>query len=220
MKSKGIMALAVIGVLSVGSITAFAQMSNNTIPKNTVMTEKSVTQDSNKANKLKEVALNAFQKSFNETVDVNNLYERNNEFYEANGHKFYMIQWCNKNSEFINGNTAITYTAVIDTETNKIVSLEYHPGEPKNQNYKNFSYDEAKSLATNFVKENNILNGKSYEFSEKESKEVSLAKDSEGAWEYHFYFKYDGGKTCLVNVNKDLKKVTNFILCDEDGSVG
>jgi hypothetical protein len=216
-KSTGIMGLTLIGILSIGGVTAFANASNNTVPKNTVMTEKAVEQDSYKANKLKEVALNAFQKNFNETIDTKNLYERSNKFYEVNGHKFYMAEWCNKNSELVNGNTAIFYTAVIDAETNKIVSLQYQPGEPKDQNYKNFSYDEAKNLATNFVKANNILDGKSYEFSEAQSKEVNAAK---GLWEYHFYFKYDGGKTCIVNVNKELKKVTEFMLSDEDGSVG
>jgi len=207
MKSTKILGLALAGILSIGGVTAIAHASNNT-----VMTEQAVEQDSYKENKLKEVALNAFQKNFNETVDTKNLYERNNEFYEIGGHKFYMTEWANENSEFINGNTAIYYTAVIDVETNKITSLQYHPGEPENQNYENFSYDEAKNLAFNFVKANNLLDGKSYEFSEAQSKEVNTAKDSEGGWYYHFYFKYDGGKTCLVNVNKDLKQVTEFIL--------
>ncbi|MGA3601508.1 hypothetical protein [Lysinibacillus agricola] len=212
MKSTKILGLALVGILSTGGVTAIAHASSNIMPKNTVMTEQAVEQDSYKENKLKEVALNAFQKNFNETIDTKNLYERNNEFYEIDGHKFYMAGWSNKNSEFINGNTAIQYTAVLDAETNKIVSLQYHPGEPKNQNYKNFSYDEAKNLATNFVKENNILDGKSYEFSEAQSKEVNTGKDAKEDWYYHFYFKYDGGKTCLVNVNKDLKKVTEFSL--------
>ncbi|WP_223555950.1 hypothetical protein [Lysinibacillus sphaericus] len=208
MKSKGIMGLALIGILSAGGVTAIAHASSDIVPKNTVMT---VEQDSYNANKLKEVEL-AFQKNFNETIDTKNLYARNNEFYGANGHTFYMTKWSNKDSEFINGNTAIYYTAVLDVNTNRIVSLEYHPGEPKNQKYKDFSYDEAKNLATNFVKANNILDGKSYEFSEAQSKEVNTAKDSKEDWYYHFYFEYDGGKTCLVKVNKDLKKVTEFIL--------
>lgn len=212
MKSKGILGLALIGILSAGGVTAIAHASSDIVPKNTVMTEKAVEQDSYKANKLKEVALNAFQKNFNETIDTKNLYERNNEFYEVDGHKFYVTGWSNKNSKLINGNTAIYYTAIIDVETNKVVSLVYNAGEPKNQDYKNFSYDEAKNLATNFVKANNILDGKSYEFSEAESKEVNTAKDSKEDLYYHFYFKYDGGKTCLVNVNKDLEKVTEFSL--------
>ncbi|KMN44383.1 hypothetical protein ACT1UG_15175 [Bacillus paramycoides] len=211
-KSTGIMGLTLIGILSIGSVTAFAQSSNNTVPKNTVMTEKAVEQDSYKANELKDVALNAFQKNFNETIDTKNLYERNHEFFEVDGRKFYTAGWSNKDSKFVNGNTAIYYNAIIDAETNKIVNLDYRPGEPKDQNYKNFSYDEAKNLATDFVKTNNILDGKSYEFSEAQSKEGIAAKDSKEAWEYNFYFKYDGGKTCLVNVNKDLKKVTQFAL--------
>ncbi|QPQ32612.1 hypothetical protein [Lysinibacillus sp. JNUCC 51] len=212
MKSTKILGLALVGILSTGGVTAIAHASSTIVPKNTVMTEQSVEQESYKENKLKEVALNAFQKNFNETIDTKNFYERNNEFYEIDGHKFYITGWSNKNSKFINGNTAIQYTAVLDAETNKIVSLQYHPGEAKNQNYKNFSYDEAKNLATNFVKENNILDGKSYEFSEAQSKEVNTGKDAKEDWYYHFYFKYDGGKTCLVNVNKDLKKVTEFML--------
>lgn len=211
MKLKGIYALALIGLLSTGGVTAFAQVANNNVPKNTVLTANVSTQDSNKANELKEVALNAFQKNLNVTVDTNNLYERINEFYEANGHNFYLVQWCNENSEFINGNKAITYTAVIDTATHKVVTLEYHPGESKNQNYKDFSYDEAINLATHFVETNGILDGKSY---------TQIATDSEDASNYYFYFEYDGGKTCLVTVNKDLKQITQFSLVDEDGSQG
>lgn len=214
-KSTGIMGLTLIGILSIGSVTAFAQASSNTVPKNTVMTEKAVEQDSYKENKLKDVALNAFQKNFNETIDTKNLYERNNGFFEVNGRKFYIAEWCNKNSEFVNGNTAIYYNATIDVETNKVVDLVYHPGEPKNQKYKNFSYDEAENLASNFVKTNNILDDKSYEFLEAESKETSIARKE--SVEYYFYFKYDGGKTCLVTVNRDLKKVTAFNL-DIDGA--
>ncbi|EJR57758.1 hypothetical protein IIM_00140 [Bacillus cereus VD107] len=211
-KSTGIMGLTLIGILSIGSVTAFANTSNNAVPKNTVMTEKTVEQDSYKENKFKEVALNAFQKSFNETIDTKNLYERYNEYGEIAGRKVYTVGWCNKNSEFINGNTAIYYNAVIDVETNKVVSLQYHPGEPKDQNYKNFSYDEAKNLATNFVKTNNILDGKSFEFLEAQSKEVNTAIGLKESAVYCFYFKYDGGKTSLVKVNRDLKKVTEFVL--------
>ncbi|GAB0169128.1 hypothetical protein LSPCS325_25650 [Lysinibacillus sp. CTST325] len=214
MKSTKILGLALVGILSTGGVTAIAHASNNIVPN---MAEQAVEQDSYKENKLKEVALNAFQKNFNETIDTKNFYERNNQFFEIDGHKFYSTGWSNKNSEFINGNTAIYYNAVIDVETNKIISLQYHPGEPKNQNYKDFSYDEAKDLATNFVKENNILDGKSYEFSEAQSKEVNTGKDAKEDWYYHFYFEYDGGKTCLVNVNKDLKKVTEFELDEGQG---
>ncbi|AVK97528.1 hypothetical protein FCT18_06290 [Lysinibacillus sphaericus] len=212
MKSPKILGLALIGILSTGGVTAIAHASTDLVPKNTVMTEQVVEQDNYKANKLKEMALNAFQKNFNETIDTKNFYERNNDFFEIDGHKFYLIGWSNKNSEFVNGNTASSYIAVIDAETNEIVSLDYHPGEPKNQNYKDFSYDEAKDLATNFIKENNILDGKSYEFLEAQSKEVNTAKDAKEVWSYYFYFKYDDGKTCLVHVNKDLKKVTYFML--------
>lgn len=218
-KSKKIIGLTLIGVLSIGSVTALAQESNNTVPKNTVMTEKVVEQDSYKENKLKYVALDAFQKNFNETIDTKNLYERYSKFYEIDGRTFYLAGWCNKNSEFINGATSITYDVTIDVETNKVVEFAYYPAGPKNQNYKNFSYNEARNLASNFIKTNNILDGKSYEFLEAQSNEVNT--DIKESVEYVFYFKYDGGKTCLVRVNRDLKKVNAFILeIDDTGRMG
>lgn len=211
-KSTGIMGLTLIGILSIGSVAAFAQTSNNTVPKNTVMTEKAVEPDSYKENKLKEVALNAFQKNLNETIDTKNLYERDNKFFERAGRKVYEANWCDTNSEYVNGNTAISYDAVIDVETNKVVSLQYHPGVPKNQNYMNFPYDKAENLATNFVKTNNIFDGKSFEFLEAQSKEVNTNIGFKKTDTYYFYYKYDGGKTCVVQVNRDLKKVIGFIL--------
>ncbi|WP_027626575.1 hypothetical protein [Clostridium lundense] len=221
MKSKGIMALALIGALSIGGVKTYAQVSKNITPKNQVMTKKVVAQQDNKKeskeDKLKQTALEAFQKNLGETVDVKKLYEIRSSFYNADGKNFYVAQWCNGKDKPINDNDTILYTAVIDTEANKIVKLEYHSGEPKNENYKNFSYDKAKNLAADFVKNNNILNGKSYKFSEAESKKLNC---QEGAWDYFFYFKYDGGKTCLVNVSKDLQKVNQFILLDESGARG
>ncbi|MED0988027.1 hypothetical protein [Bacillus paramycoides] len=211
-KSTGIMGLTLIGILSIGSVTAFAQTSNNTVLKNTVMTEKAVEQDSYKENKLKEVALNAFQKNLNETIDTKNLYERNNEFYELAGRKVYTANWCDTNSEYVNGNKVISYDAVIDVETNKVVSLQYKPGVPKNQNYMNFPLDKAENLATNFVKTNNLFDGKSFEFLEAQSNEVNTSIGSKKTDVFCFYYKYDGGKTGLVQVNRDLKKVTGFIL--------
>ncbi|MBC2399747.1 hypothetical protein [Clostridium tetanomorphum] len=221
MKSKGVMALALIGALSIGGVKTYAQVSKNTTPKNQVMTKKVVAQqdskNKSKEDKLKQTALEAFQKNLGETVDVKNLYEMKNYFYNAGGKNFYVAQWCNGKDKAINDDDTIYYGAVIDTEANKIVKLEYISGKPKNENYKNFSYDKAKNLAVDFVKNNNILSGKSYELSEAESKEANC---SEGAWNYHFYVKYDGGKTCLVDVSKDLQKVNQFILLDESGAEG
>ncbi|WMJ81575.1 hypothetical protein RBU49_04830 [Clostridium sp. MB40-C1] len=221
MKSKVIMALALISALSVGGVNAYAQVSKNITPNNEVMTKKVVAQQDMskeiKEDNLKQTALQAFQKNLNETVDVKNLCEIKSDFYNADGKIFYIVQWCNGKDKAINEVDTILYTAVIDAEANKIVHLEYHSGKPKNENYKNFSYDKAKNLAADFVKNNNILNGKIYELSEGESKELNCQK---GAWDYHFYFKYDGGKTCLVSVSKDLKKVIQFVLLDESGAIG
>lgn len=218
MKSKGIMALALIGALSIGGVKTYAQVSKNTTPKNQVMTKKVVAQQDSKKeskeDKLKQTALEAFQKNLGETVDVKNLSERSF-FYNGDGKKFYVVEW--NNNKAINDDNVIDYSAVINTESNKIVNLQYTSGKPKNENYKNFSYDKAKNLAADFVKNNNILNGKSYKLSEAESKKANC---TEGPWIYHFYFKYDGGKTCLVNVSTDLQKVTQFMLLDESGAEG
>ncbi|WP_338749542.1 hypothetical protein [Bacillus sp. FJAT-52991] len=219
MKTKGIIALGLIGAISIGGGVAYAQVSKNTVPKNVVMTETSVAQVSNKeAESYKKIALDAFEKYFNEDVNSKGLYERLNKLYEQGGQKSYIISWCDQKGETINGNTAIQYTAVIDTKTNKILQLEYHPGVPKNKDYQEFSYDTAKDLADKFVKENNLFNGVNYEFLDKQSKEVNSSNDK-ASWDYYFYYKYNG-KTCLVTVNKDLKKVSQFLFVDEISSLG
>lgn len=125
MRSKRLVTLAVIGMISitgVGGYQAYAQVINNKISKNKVMTESlASTEMINK--EVKESALNAFKNYFNEEVDVENLYERVI-LNDLQGQKTYNIIWTNQKGEYIDGIAGGTYCAVIDSDTNKVLHLE------------------------------------------------------------------------------------------------
>ncbi|NWK71185.1 hypothetical protein HWX41_19435 [Bacillus paramycoides] len=201
MKKKGIIALGIIGALSIsGGALTFAQVSKNTVPKNEVMTESSTTQVSEQDETYKKVALDAFKKYFN--VDV---------MQNSKGLKFeatdipetqsFAVAWLDKSRTMV-------YDAIIDKKTNKITRLSCFPEDPKNEDYQNLPYDTAKDIADKFVKDNNLFDNTNYEFVEKESikKNSELGKKAQG---YVFYYNCNGEEWTLV-VNKDLQKVEQF----------
>ncbi|PGM49091.1 hypothetical protein CN947_29245 [Bacillus cereus] len=201
MKKKGIIALSLVGALSIsGGALTFAQVSKNTVPKNEVMTESSTIHVSDQNETYKKVALDAFTKYFN--VDV---------MQNSKGLKFkatdipktqtIAVAWLDKNNTMI-------YDAIIDKKTNKIIRLSYTPEDPKNKDYQNFSYDTAKDIANKFVTDNNLFNNTDYEFVEKESikRKSELGKRALG---YVFYYNCNGEEWILV-VNKNLQKVEQF----------
>ncbi len=159
---------------------------------------------------VKEIALNAFKNNFNMEVVVKDLFERIT-LNDLKGQKNYVVRWAKKECEYLNNNKGGTYIAVIDGRTKRILHLEVKYGEPPNQDYRNYSYDDGKNLATNFIKECNIL-GKNYTFLSDTSNAVNYFED---AWCYYFYFKYKENKKCLVTVHKGAKKISKFLLIDE-----
>lgn len=201
MKKKGIIALGLIGALSIsGGTLTFAQISKNTVPKNEVMTESSTAQVSNKNETYKKVALDAFKKYFNVDVDVMQN-SKGLKFEAIDTHETLAVSWLDKSRTMV-------YDAIIDKKTNKIIRLSCYPEDPKNEDYQNLSYDTAKDIADKFVKDNNLFNNTDYEFVEKESikKNSELGKKAQG---YVFYYNCNGEEWTLV-VNKDLQKVEQF----------
>lgn len=201
MKKKGIIALGLIGALSIsGGTLTFAQISKNTVPKNEVMTESSTAQVSNKNETYKKVALDAFKKYFNVDVDVMQN-SKGLKFEAIDTHETLAVSWLDKSRTMV-------YDAIIDKKTNKIIRLSCFPEDPKNEDYQNLSYDTAKDIADKFVKDNNLFNNTDYEFVEKESikKNSELGKKAQG---YVFYYNCNGEEWTLV-VNKDLQKVEQF----------
>lgn len=201
MKKKGIIALGLIGALSIsGGALTFAQVSKNTVPKNEVMTESSTAQVSNKNESYKKVALDAFKKYFNVDVDVMQN-SKGLKFEAIDTHETLAVSWLDKSRTMV-------YDAIIDKKTNKIIRLSCFPEDPKNEDYQNLSYDTAKDIADKFVKDNNLFNNTDYEFVEKESikKNSELGKKAQG---YVFYYNCNGEEWTLV-VNKDLQKVEQF----------
>lgn len=199
MKKKGIIALGLIGALSIsGGALTFAQVSKNTVPKNEVMTESSTAQVSNKNESYKKVALDAFKKYFNVDVMQNS---KGLKFEAIDNPETLAVSWLDKSRTMV-------YDAIIDKKTNKIIRLSCYPEDPKNEDYQNLSYDTAKDIADKFVKDNNLFNNTDYEFVEKESikKNSELGKKAQG---YVFYYNCNGEEWTLV-VNKDLQKVEQF----------
>lgn len=206
MKKKGIIALGLIGALSIGGgALTFAQVSKNTVPKNEVMTESSTTQVSEQGETYKKVALDAFTKYFNVDV-IENSKGLKFEATDLSESQTIAVAWLDKKNTMV-------YDAIIDKKTNRILRLAYFPEDPKNKDYQNFSYDTAKDIANKFVTDNNLFNNTDYEFVEKES----IKRNSElgkKAQRYVFDYKCNGEEWSLV-VNKDLKKVEQFRLLSE-----
>lgn len=210
MKKKGIIALGLIGALSIsGGALTFAQVSKNTVPKNEVMTESSTAQVSNKNETYKKVALDAFKKYFNVDVDVMQN-SKGLKFEAIDTHETLAVSWLDKSRTMV-------YDAIIDKKTNKIIRLSCYPEDPKNEDYQNLSYDTAKDIADKFVKDNNLFDNTNYEFLEKESIKTNSTLDKKFP-EYVFHYKCNGEEWSLA-VNKDLKKVEQFQIFPE-GELG
>ncbi|MGY1465694.1 hypothetical protein ACW4EZ_31175 (plasmid) [Bacillus toyonensis] len=208
MKKKGIIALGLIGALSIsGGALTFAQVSKNTVPKNEVMTESSTAQVSNKEESYKKLALDAFKKYFNVDVMQNS---KGLKFKTIDGYGELSVMWVDKSSTMV-------YDAIIDQKTNRIIRLSCFPEDPKNEDYQNLSYDTAKDIADKFVKDNNLFNNNDYEFLEKESIKTNSTLDKKSP-AYVFHYKCNGEDWSLV-VNKDLKKVEQFQIFPE-GQLG
>ncbi|MTI66337.1 MAG: alanine:cation symporter family protein [Firmicutes bacterium] len=200
MKSKKILIVALLGILIFGGIKAYAQISENKIVKNDLMTEKIDKQEINdnkedKNNDVKKIAVKAIKNYLNEEVNKESLEAR---LIDLENEKAYLIR-------------SDKYLVLLNNDKDKIIHLQRMYEEPKNDDYKNYPYDKAKIVATEFVNKNNII-GEEYTLLIDAGKELNENKDH-GA--YFFYFQYDGGKQCLITVNKDLKKVEQFILFDE-----
>lgn len=209
MKAKKIISLGLIGGLSIGSIIgvkAFADMSSSTIQQNTLMTRNLSVESEDKEGR--EIALDYIQRYLDEKVDVKNLYEKA-ETINVNGKKIYAIQWSTTND---NNAENIKYTATIDSETNELKSIQYIPKKAENDNYKNFSYDEGKNLATKFIEENNILGTNDYKLGTTDPQSPSEQNT--------FIFEYDEDKLCVIIVDNNLKKITEVSLFDKSEGLG
>ncbi|PGZ74660.1 hypothetical protein [Bacillus sp. AFS029637] len=208
MKKKGIIALGLIGALSIsGGALTFAQVSKNTVPKNEVMTESSTAQVSNKDETYKKLALDAFKKYFNVDVMQNS---KGLKFETIDNPETLAVMWVDKSNIMV-------YDAIIDKKTNKIIRLACFPEDPKNEDYQNLSYDTAKDIADKFVKDNNLFDNKNYEFLEKESIKTNSNLDKKSP-SYVFHYNCNGEDWSLI-VNKDLKKVDLFQSSPE-GEIG
>lgn len=206
MKSKKIASLVLLTAMALGGTRAFAQMSQDTISKNKLMTEKVAVQLNEKSSKtFEEKAVNAFKKYLDVKVESKDLKA---ELIEQGGEKYFLVRNKNLNED------KIRYTALIDTKTDKVLELEFYDNTAKGDT-KEFNIEEAKGKALDFIKKNNLLDVNKAQFNEASSKEVS-----NGANAYFIYFKYDNNKQLLVSIDKASDKVQSFIFLDEINTVG
>ncbi|MCY6355204.1 hypothetical protein [Clostridium sp. ZS2-4] len=206
MKSKRIASLVLLTAMALGGTKAFAQMSQDTISKNKLMTEKVAVQLNEKSAKTsEEKAVNAFKKYLDVKVESKDLKA---ETIERDGQKYFLVRNKNLNED------KIRYTALIDTKTNKVLELESYDKTAKGDT-KEFNIEEAKGKALDFIKKNNLADVNKVEFDEASSKEVSKAANA-----YFMYFKYDTNKKLLVSIDKASDKVQSFIFLDEINAVG
>ncbi|MCY6354916.1 hypothetical protein [Clostridium sp. ZS2-4] len=206
MKSKRIASLVLLTAMALGGTKAFAQMPQDTISKNKVMTEKVAVQLNEKSAKTsEEKAVNAFKKYLDVKVESKDLKA---ETIEQGGQKYFLVRNKNLNED------KIRYTALIDTKTDKVLELESYDKTAKGDT-KEFNIEEAKGKALDFIKKNNLADVDKVEFDEASSKEVSKAANA-----YFMYFKCDTNKKILVSIDKASDKVQSFIFLDEINAVG
>lgn len=196
MKSKKILALALLGALSFGGFNAYAQISENTIAKNELMTEKVAVQVSDKKDKedeLKEIVLNAFEEYYNEKIDLNNVEEdvhlvEEDVEWNRRGKDYFTIGW-NKGEKGWYCNIA---------KDGEIFEIGMHTG----TDWKTvdlIDLEEAKKIALDFVKEKNIVDDvEGLEF----LGEATIGPDTCGV-----VYKYGEDKGLLVSVDSGTKKV-------------
>lgn len=201
MRSKRIMALVLIGTVSFGGVKAFAQMSENTVTKNTVMTEKVVIQASKKENNediLKEVVLNAFEKYFNEKIDVKNLKE-NIQVIKAD------VEWNLRRKDYSEiswRNSSKSYYALVENDGQIIDMGIIFNTQKGSQKVTLIELEEAKKIAVDFIKQKKLVEDvETLGF----LGEATISPETCG-----IVYKYGKGKGILVSVDSSTKKVKQF----------
>ncbi|MCM1988706.1 hypothetical protein [Oceanirhabdus seepicola] len=199
MKSKKLVALALLAVISVGAGKAYAEISKNTISKNKLMTEKvsiQVSDNKDKEDKLKEIVLKALEKYFNEKIDVNGSEEivqliKADVEWNSHGKDYYTIGWENgEKGWYCNiAEDGEIFELGMDTGTDwKKVDL--------------IDLEEAKKIAFDFVKEKKLIdNINELEF----LGEATIGPDTCGV-----VYKYGEDKGILISVDSGTKKVRGF----------
>ncbi|MEW9094641.1 MAG: hypothetical protein AB2417_06115 [Clostridiaceae bacterium] len=202
MKSKTMVALGLLGVLSLGGIRVSAETLKNAVPKNTLMTEKSITQSSNAGvdeTKLKEIAKNAFEDYFNEKLDTNNLKGsmnliKANAKWNSHGKDYYQIVWNNGDKDYyanveMDGkifDIAIIYKKAANSQKVTLIELE-----------------EAKKIAADFIREKNLV---------ADSSELKfLGEATIGPETCGVVYEGEKGTGILVSVDSATKKVRGFV---------
>ncbi|SKC89385.1 hypothetical protein [Maledivibacter halophilus] len=95
----------------------------------------------------------------------------------------------------------------------ELLDLQSNTGMAEGEDYQNYTYNEAKTVAMNFVKETNLL-GKDYTFLGNRDEEMKSINEQNGSLSFFFTFQYDENKRAVIVVDKENEKVERFILDD------
>lgn len=182
MKSKGLVALGLLGALTVGGVggvKAYAQVSPNT----PIKIEKSIAQTSKE-----DLSKGAFQKYFNVELDNNMKTEK---IENVDGRDYTQISW-------EKGNTA--YYALVENDGTifDMGIVDITPGSYKNVTL--IDLEDAKKIATNFIKENKLT--------EDVSKLEYLGEATIGPRISGIIYKLPNGKAITISVDSTTKKAT------------
>ncbi|MDS0527814.1 hypothetical protein NNC19_19155 [Clostridium sp. SHJSY1] len=220
MKSKMLIALAILGVLSIGGTKIFAQTSKNTIKRNVLMTEKTevtksedsndeVMKDSNNeisrgsnGKITKERAVEIMEEALSRYFDIKEKSKKLNlDISPSRDSENNLVQWIiSWNSE----KTNVSYCGIVDVLTGKIEFIKEN-GDKSNP-VQEMSVQEMKELSIKFVKKYKLIDNVDnlkllgeycYEQMDKEKQYV---------------FTYGEKDTDVIYINIDLvnKKVCGF----------
>lgn len=219
MKSKKILSLMLLCALSMGSVKSYAELSNDKVQKNKLMTEtKSIEMNTDiekpdekiTEKEAVQIAIEGFQNYFNkkytaEDFNVRPLHLKN----ETGEQDCFLLDGSKENTLF--------FDALIDAKTGKILDISNHVNITSlSHDSEQVTIDTAKNTADNFIKKNNLIDMNKSKFLKEQSLEVTtLLSDF-----YYLYFNYDDNKTLLMLVNKYENAVESFIFFDEIKSVG
>ncbi|WP_026895919.1 hypothetical protein [Clostridiisalibacter paucivorans] len=197
MKSKKmILGAFLVGiVLSFGVFNVYAQN-----PKETAIIEKDIAEADIEKDKVKEIASDAFKKYLNVEISAEDM-------------DVQVIRYNDEQAYGVFHTDGQRNSAALITTDYEVMDLESNTGMPKSEDYQNYTYDEAKEVAINFVKESKLL-GEDYTFLGDRDEMMKEINGQKEAGSYYFSFQYDGNKRSTIIVDKQNERIERFLLED------
>lgn len=221
MKSKKILTLTLVGLLSFGGIKVYAQISESTMSKNKLMTEKisvevndkkdrkdkeeKIEENKSKEDELKEIVLNDFEKYFDKKIDINNweysvYFVKEDDWWNVHGKDYYRLKWENGKrymySNITEDGEVFDIKMYTDTDWRKVTLIEL---------------EEAEKIAFEFAKEKELVdNVDELEF---------LGEATIGSATCGVVYKYGEDKGIIISVDSGTKEVIEIEYMSETKAI-